>query len=44
MLNIKFQPNIPSHSGEKVDFTDFAIVSTSCHAGPRSTVGMAPDS
>ena len=29
----KFQPNIPSHSGEKVDFNGFAIFSIGRHLG-----------
>ena len=33
MLHTKYQPNIPSHSGEKVDFTSFAIFSISSHLG-----------
>ena len=33
MLHAKFQPNIPSHSGEKVDFIVFAISSTDGHLG-----------
>ena len=29
MCHTKFQPNIPSHSGENADFTGFAIFSIS---------------
>ena len=35
MLHTKFQPNIPSHSGEKVDFNGFAILSISSHLDSR---------
>ena len=28
MIRAKFQPNIPGHSGEKVDFIGFAFFST----------------
>ena len=31
MLYTKFQPNVSSGSGEKVDFSDLGIVSTSGH-------------
>ena len=31
IIHTKFQPNIPSHSGEKVDFNGFAIFSISGH-------------
>ena len=31
MIQIKFQPNIPSHSEEKVDFIGFAIFSIDGH-------------
>ena len=33
ILQTKFQPNIPSHSGEKVDFNGYAIFSTGSHLG-----------
>ena len=33
MLHSKFQPNIPSHYEEKVDFICFAIFSISGHLG-----------
>ena len=33
MLHIKYQPNIPWHSGEKVDSISFAIFSTGSHLG-----------
>ena len=33
MTHAKFQPNIPSSSGEKVDFIGFAIFSTGDHLG-----------
>ena len=33
MLHMKFQPNISSHSGEKVDFIGFAIFSIGGHLG-----------
>ena len=33
ILNRKFQPTIPSHSGEKVDFNGFAIFDIGGHLG-----------
>ena len=33
MLHTKYQPNIPCHSGEKVEFTGFAIFSFGSHLG-----------
>ena len=33
MIHTKYLPNIPCHSGEKVDFTGFAIFSTGSHLG-----------
>ena len=33
MLHTKYQPNIPCHSGEKVDFISFAIFSIGSHLG-----------
>ena len=33
MLHTKYQPNIPCHSGEKVDFIGFAIFSIGSHLG-----------
>ena len=33
MLNTKYQPNIPCHSREKVDFIGFAIFSIGSHLG-----------
>ena len=33
MLHTKYQPNIPCHSGEKVDFASFAIFSIGSHLG-----------
>ena len=33
MLHKKYQPNIPCHSGEKVDFIGFAILSIGSHLG-----------
>ena len=33
ILHIKFQPHIPSYSGEKVDFNGFAIFSIGGHLG-----------
>ena len=31
IIHIKFQPNLPSNSGEKVDFNGFAILSIGGH-------------
>ena len=31
ILHTKFQPNIPSHSGENDDFISFTIFSNGCH-------------
>ena len=33
MLHSKYQPNIPSHSGEKVGFNGFAIFSIGSYPG-----------
>ena len=33
MCHTKFQPNIPSGSGEKIDFNGFAIFSYGGHLG-----------
>ena len=33
ILHTKFQPNIPSHSGEKVNLNGFAILSIGGHLG-----------
>ena len=33
MLHTKYQQNIPCHSGEKIDFIDFAIFSNGGHLG-----------
>ena len=35
MLHTKYQPNIPCHSGEKVDLIGFAIFSIGSHLGFR---------
>ena len=45
ILYTKIQPNIPSHSGEKVDFNGFAIFSIGGHLGfsARLTfIGLKP--
>ena len=45
IIQTKFQPNIPSHSGEKVDFNGFVIVSTGGHLGLSTSLtltGMKP--
>ena len=33
MLHTKYQPNVPCHSGEKVDLIGFAIFSIGSHLG-----------
>ena len=47
MLHTKYQPNIPCHSGEKVDFIGFAIFSIGSHLGfatKRNFIILKPSS